>query len=131
MTTTTSHMRTTWILLSPVIIIAIGFIVATVFSSIIAEWAWLPLALVYWSLLGGCIYLFKGKKRVKAWIGKSRPSKGIVSLGWVVGLFPFTVLLMNLHLLTDPWIIALWLLFAWLIPFSRNYIGEGYCWMQQ
>ncbi|GAJ97765.1 CPBP family intramembrane glutamic endopeptidase [Geomicrobium sp. JCM 19055] len=120
-----SRAKTTWILLSPIIIIAIGFVVATLFSSFMNEWAWVPLAIVYWSLLGYCIYRFKGNKQVKSWLGKSRPSKGIVSLGWVVGLFPFTVLLMNLHVLNDPWIIGLWLLFAMINPVFEELYWRG------
>ncbi|WP_227394990.1 CPBP family intramembrane glutamic endopeptidase [Jeotgalibacillus aurantiacus] len=113
------------VLLSPLVIILIGFVTATIFSRFINEWAWIPLALVYWTSLALCIAFFKGNKRVKDWLKKSKPSKLSISLALIFGLFPMSILIMNVHLLDSPLIIVLWVAFALINPWFEELYWRG------
>lgn len=113
------------VLLSPPLIIIIGYLTATIFSSFINEWAWIPLAFVYWTSLAFCIFYFKGEKRVKDWLEKSKPSKLSISLALIFGLFPMSVLLMNYHLFDSALIIVLWIAFALVNPWFEELYWRG------
>ena len=61
-----------FLLFSPLLIILVGFTTATLFSRFIQEWAWVPLALVYWTAMGVFVFIGKGDKRLKDWIRKPK-----------------------------------------------------------
>lgn len=113
------------VLLSPPLIILVGYLTASIFSSFLNEWAWVPLALVYWTSLAICIVYFKGEKRVREWLGKSKPSKLSISLALIFGLFPMSVLIMNYHLFDSALIIFLWLAFALINPWLEEIYWRG------
>ena len=113
------------LLLSPFFIISLGFLTATIFNQYLQGWAWVPLALVYWSSLGMCIYYFKGDKSVKDWLGKSNPSKLWVTLSLLLGMFPLTILMMSYHLFASISLILFWLMFALINPWFEELYWRG------
>lgn len=76
------------LLLSPFLIIFLGFSTAAIFSGFLDGWAWIPLAIVYWGSLYFCSYYFKGAAPIKIWLGKARPSKLWVALSLLTECFP-------------------------------------------
>lgn len=120
-----SRKQSIYLMLSPFIIIGFGFLTATIFSRFLLGWAWVPLALVYWSSLGFCIYHFKGDKSVKDWLRKSNPSKLWKPLSLLIGMFPLTILIMNYHLFDSISLVLLWLLFAVINPWFEELYWRG------
>lgn len=115
-----------WLLfISPFFIILLGFLTATFFYQFIEGWAWIPLALVYWSLLGFCIYYFKDNKKLGDWFQKSKKAPFWITFTMLIGLFPLTILMMNYHLFHSVWLILYWLLFAIINPWLEEYYWRG------
>lgn len=116
-----TNLRFICLLASPLVIIFLGFITATVFSNLIDEWAWIPLALVYWGLLGTSIYIFKGNVKLNHWLQKSKraPVWNIITV--LIGFIPLSILVMNYHLFDSIWLIAYWLLFALINPWFEEF----------
>lgn len=113
------------VLFTPPLIICLGFITATVFSSFMNEWAWVPLALIYWSSLFFCIIYFKGDKNIRDWVKKSKPSKLSIGLALVFGLFPMTILAFNYYLFDSLLLVVLWILFALINPWFEEFYWRG------
>lgn len=114
-----------FLLISPFVIIFLGFSTATIFKQYIQGWAWIPLALVYWSSLGFCIYHFKGDQSIKNWLGKSKSSKSWITISLLIGMFPLTILMMNFHLFDSISLVLLWLLFALINPWFEELYWRG------
>lgn len=110
---------------SPFFIILLGFLTATFFNRIIDGWAWIPLALVYWTLLGFCIYLFKENKSLGDWFQKSKKAPFWITLTMLIGMFPLTILIMNYQLFHSIWLIIYWLLFALINPWFEEFYWRG------
>ena len=115
-----------WLLFtSPFLIILLGFLTASFFNNIIGGWAWVPLAIVYWSLLGLSIWKFKGSKNLSDWYKKSNNAPFCLSITMLVGMFPLTILLMNYNLFDSIWLINYWLLFEIINPWFEEYYWRG------
>ncbi|MFP7224462.1 CPBP family intramembrane glutamic endopeptidase [Priestia filamentosa] len=113
------------ILLSPIIVILLGFITATGFSRFIDGWAWIPLAIVYWSSLGFCIVYFKENKQVKDWLKKPENSILPIILSLLLGMFPLSILIINYKLFVSIVLIVLWILFALINPWFEELYWRG------
>jgi len=115
-----------WLLFaSPFIIILFGFLTATFFNHLIDGWAWIPLAIVYWSLLGFSIYFFKDNKKLGDWFQKSKKAPFWITITLLVGMFPLTILIMNYHLFNSVWLIIFWVLFAIINPWFEEFYWRG------
>ncbi|OZI12008.1 hypothetical protein CEW92_08575 [Bacillaceae bacterium SAS-127] len=125
MTLNITNRKRNFILVSPIVVILLGFITATICSKVIDEWAWVPLAIVYWSSLGLCIKYFKGHKQIKDWLKKPQSSKFIVFFTLILGLFPMSVIMMNYEIFNSIWLVVLWLLFAIINPFFEELYWRG------
>ncbi len=112
--------------LSPVLVIAVGLYCAVKASRFLAEWAFIPLALVYWLLLFICSYVHFGKSLFARLF--SKPKKGVLwpVLCLLAGLIPLPVFLLNLKLFTAPLVVVLWLVFAAVNPFFEEVYWRGY-----
>lgn len=112
-------------LISPFVIILLGYLTAALFSNFVDGWAWVPLAIVYWGSLGFCIIYFKEGRRIQEWLGKSKPSKGSVIVSLALGMFPLTILITNYELFDSILLIILWLLFALINPWFEELYWRG------
>lgn len=110
---------------SPLFIILLGFLTATFFHYFIGGWAWIPLAIVYWSALGFSIWTFKGDKKLSDWFQKSKKAPLWITITMIIGMFPLTILMMNYHLFDSIWFILYWLLFALINPWLEEYYWRG------
>ncbi len=81
---------------SPLIVIVIGFISAYIFQTFMQEWAFIPLALIYWSAIFMVTYKYFGRARIAGLFAK--PERNILwtVLCFVVGFIPLPIFLMNL-----------------------------------
>lgn len=91
----------------------------------IGPWAWAPVVLVYWGLLGLLIARYKGPETFRRWTGPARGGAGWTVLALVVGLIPLPILLQNAHLLSDPVVLVCWLLFALINPWFEEFYWRG------
>src|SRR5690554_6316103 len=119
------NMKFWFLFTSPFFIILFGFLTATIFTQFINEWAWIPLAIVYWSLLGFFIWTFKGSKNLGDWLQKSKKAPVWITATMLFGMVPLTILIMNYHLFDSIWLIFYWLLFAILNPWFEEYYWRG------
>ena len=117
------EMRQRITLLSPIIIFVIGGVTACIGGLFLGVWAWLPLALIYWSMLAFFMTWGRNHETILRWF--LPPAKG--TWGWsmlaiAVSFIPLPILLMNWPLLRpiDVWLP--WLLFALINPWFE----EGY-----
>ena len=110
-------------LVSPLLVIAFGHLVARLAVPSLGAWAWVPVSFTYWALMGLFIGLSAGPAVFRNWL---RPSRG--SWCWralpllIPVLFVPVVFLPNTQLLGLNTLTLLWLLVALLNPF----LEEGY-----
>lgn len=111
---------------SPLIVIVIGFISAYIFQTLMQEWAFIPLALVYWGVMFMVTYKYLGRAGIAGLFAK--PERNILwsILCFAVGFIPLPIFLMNLGLFTAPMVIALWLIFAIINPFFEEIYWRGF-----
>lgn len=113
------------ILISPLVIITLGSITAFTFSCFINEWAWIPLAIVYWLLTGICIVFFKGTKQIQDWFLPSKFTRASNIVSMLLGMIPLSILAMNYHLFDSALLIILWILFALINPWFEELYWRG------
>lgn len=111
-----------FLLLSPWLVLVVGHAAARIAAHYIGTWAWVPLALVYWGLLGGLIVWGNGKDARKRWFSPPRGPRRWSVVAVAVGFITLPILILNRHLLADPTIFVLWILFALINPWFE----EGY-----
>ena len=111
---------------APVIVVLISSCSSFIFSTFIQEWAWIPVAIFYWGSIFAFIYFYTTKEERLKWL-----SRVDGHLGWkigtvLVGLFPLTILFMNLGLLSESIAATIfWLLFAFINPFFEEGFWRG------
>ena len=114
-------------ILAPIFVIAFGSIITVILYSFMNEWAWVILALAYWSSSFLIAYKALGKEDMRALFQKPVGSRGWLVLSIVVGLIPLSILLLNLNLLIFyPFVTVLWILFAFVNPFFEQVFWRGY-----
>lgn len=114
-------------ILAPIVVIVFGAIVACLFYFFINEWAWVILALAYWSSSFSITVKTLGKSEIQALFQKSVGSRRWYFLAIIVGLIPLPILLLNLNLLISfPLVTALWFMFAFINPFFEQVFWRGY-----
>lgn len=64
-------------------------------------------------------------RKLSAWFRPSRGPRLWTVLALAAGLIPLPILLLNLHLLTDPVLVAAWLLFAFINPWFEEAYWRG------
>ncbi|MEM7335021.1 MAG: CPBP family intramembrane glutamic endopeptidase [Chloroflexota bacterium] len=110
------------LILSPFLVIALGYTTARVAGIVLGDWAWVPLTAVFWTTLGILISVHGGMARWREWL---QPSKG--HWRWIVlailsGLLPLPVFLLDWETIRPLWVWLPWLLFAFINPWFE----EGY-----
>lgn len=121
-------MKRTLLILSPLLVIGIGHVSARIAVRLVGDWAWVPLVVAYWALLGALIWWGRRPDAVRRWTGPargSRRSRGWTALALLVGLIPLPILLQNYHLLADPAVFIGWLLFALINPWFEEFYWRG------
>lgn len=118
-------MKRAILIISPFIVIGLGHIAARIAVSAIGTWAWIPVVLLYWGLLGALVAWGSGPKAMQRWLAPARGSRGWTALALVVGLIPLPILLQNFHLLADPAVFVGWLLFALINPWFEEFYWRG------
>ncbi len=111
---------------SPLIVIAIGFACAHIFQTLIREWAFIPLALIYWGVTFAVAFKYLGKAGIAGLFARPERSIPWTILCLIVGLIPLPIFLMNLKLLTSPEVTVLWVMFAIINPFFEEIYWRGF-----
>jgi membrane protease YdiL (CAAX protease family) len=111
---------------SPMVVIAIGFIIAYMLSPIMEEWVFIPLALAYWAIIFAISYKNLGKEQFISLFAKPERKALWPILSLVVGFIPLSIFLMNLNLINSPLVIALWLMFAIINPLFEEIYWRGF-----
>ena len=111
---------------TPLIVIVIGCVSAYIFQSFMQEWAFIPLALIYWGVTFALAYKYLGRAGIAGLFAQPERNIPWAVLCFVVGLIPLPIFLMNLGLLTDPVVIILWLIFAMINPFFEEVFWRGF-----
>ena len=117
-----SEARRRLILLSPIGIIAVGYLTARFARDVFGIWVWMPMVLVVWGMFGFMIAFGGGREAIRRWLQAPQGGWSWAVLAMVVGLIPLSVFLLGWKLFPSAWIVAAWLLFALINPF----LEEGY-----
>ncbi len=122
MTQLSSESRRRLVLLSPLVIIALGYFIARVGGDISGVWVWIPMTLIVWGMFGFMIAWGGGNGAVRRWLRAPQGARGWAVLALVVGLTPLGVFLRYWNSFPSVWIVSAWLLFAIINPL----LEEGY-----
>lgn len=106
------------------LLIAIGFIVAVIFNQLIGEWAFIPLALVYWAAI--FIIVKPTKKQLSSLFSAPRTSTKYVLLAMVPALFGIVSFAWGIQYIRGLGLILLWILFALINPIAEELFWRGY-----
>lgn len=110
------------ILLSPLVIIAVGRSIAYLAGVMLGIWVWIPMVLAVWGIFALMIAWGGGREAIRRWLRAPQGAWGWSVLAVVVGLIPLSVFILHWKLFPSVWIILAWLLFALINPF----LEEGY-----
>jgi membrane protease YdiL (CAAX protease family) len=101
------------VLVSPILVVAIGHFAARLFYSLFGDWAWLGSSLTYWGSMILVIWLLGDKQSIKNWFAKSQGSKWWILLALAMGAISFPLLFFpNLQVMKPFGLVVLWFLFA-------------------
>ncbi len=113
-------------LLSPLVVVGLGFVLARITFSIWGLWSWIPVIIYYWGVLVGLIAWGGGRKVIRHWLGPSRNGRWIwvwrILALVVPALFLSTGFLPNLASMNGWWVVVLW--FG--LGAINSWIEEGY-----
>ncbi|KEK22658.1 hypothetical protein [Bacillus gaemokensis] len=85
-------------LISPIIIILLGYIGTKLCYPYLKEWTWIVTAILYWTLMGSMLFSFCTKEDIKGWFEKGKQSKPLLLLAILIGVFPMLgILLLNYY----------------------------------
>jgi len=117
-----SQNRQRLISLSPLVIIAVGYVTARLAGGVFGIWVWIPMILVVWGMFGFMIAWGGGREAIRRWLQPSQGAWGWTVLAIGVGSIPLGVFILGWNLFPSVWIVLAWLLFALINPF----LEEGY-----
>lgn len=116
-----SDLRKRFILISPLVIIGVGYLTAYLIEGWTGLWSWLPLALVFWGMTTLLIVTGGRKAWIMRWLSRPRRSWGWSILAMAVGFLPLPLLVIGPNGTTmAQWIP--WAVFVVLNPWFE----EGY-----
>lgn len=117
-----SQNRQRLILLSPLVIIAVGYLIVHIAEGVFGMWVWIPMTLIVWAMFGFMISWGAGRETIRRWLQPAQGAWGWSALAIVVGLIPLSVFVSGWNLFPSVWIVLAWLLFALINPL----LEEGY-----
>jgi membrane protease YdiL (CAAX protease family) len=118
--TSQDHQRL--ILLSPLVIIAVGRLTAYLAGDVFGIWVWIPMTLIVWGMFAFMIAWGGGREAIGRWLQPPQGAWGWAVLASAVGLIPLSIFIQNWRLFPSVWLVLAWLIFALINPF----LEEGY-----
>src|SRR5512134_2118554 len=65
------------VLLSPIVVVGLGFMLARLTVSMCGAWSWIPIIIYYWGVLAALIVWGGGRESVRRWLRPSRTDRWI------------------------------------------------------
>lgn len=118
------HNQKNLIILSPFIIICLGFLAAKLSTRYIGEWAFIPTALIYWTEII-ILILITVKSNLRKFFQKPIDKKKWLIMCIVIGLIPSIVLVTEYHRFNSILLIVLWIVFAVMNSFLEEIYWRG------
>lgn len=112
------------IIISPFIIISLGFIVSKISIKYIAEWAFIPVALIYWGATT-LLTLIAAKSNWRKFFQKPLNKKKWFIMCVVIGFIPSIVLVMEYQRFHSILLIVLWIVFSLINSFLEEIYWRG------
>lgn len=113
--------RRALVLLSPLVLVGLGWSVEKLTGPRLGAWAFVPAMLVFWAFIAAAV-VWGSRRPVGEWLRRPRGSWMWPVLAVLVGLLSVRELLAGWRVLQAPLVAALWLLFALVNPWME----EGY-----
>lgn len=111
---------------SPIIIVIACSLISILFTSFLGVYAYIPVLLIYWSILFVFI-LFKGntKNMIKGWLQSAKGSKLWSMLPFLTVILTIPMVIMNWHFLTDGYILISLIIFTAINPWFEEFYWRG------
>ncbi len=113
------------ILLSPLLIIALGYLTAKIGGYYLGVWSWIPLTIIIWSAMVFFIFYGTNKEARLKWLQPSKGKWGWLVLAILVGFIPLPLLLFHWQLLIPTEIWVSWLIFGFVNPWIEESYWRG------
>jgi membrane protease YdiL (CAAX protease family) len=110
------------VLLSPIVVLVLGYAAARISGHLWGAWSWIPVTLVYWITLALIIAGAGGWADYRRWLQPSHGAWGWRLLSFLTTVLFIPVFLLNFRSLNQSWIISSWLAVALIDP----WLEEGY-----
>lgn len=114
----------TKIILLPIVIIVIGFVVAVIANHIIGEWAFIPLSIVYWSLI--FIVVKPTKNKLTEIFKYSHINLKYILIAFIPVLLCIVSFVWGIQYINNVFLIVLWILFAIVNPIAEEMFWRAY-----
>ncbi|MPS71943.1 MAG: hypothetical protein E2590_02225 [Chryseobacterium sp.] len=117
--------KSTFVIISPFLIIIVNIITAIIFGNLIGKWAFIPLILIEWILFLFFIIKYGGASSIRNWLKKSGKNWGWNVFAIIIALTPLPIFLKHYQLL-DNWSVWLpWILLALINPWLEEFYWRG------
>jgi membrane protease YdiL (CAAX protease family) len=113
-------------IISPFLVILLGFICSKLLSTYINEWAFVPVMIIYWTITVFIVYKSIGINKIKEYFIKPIGNRLWLILAIIIGVMPVAVLMQNLSIITSPFLIGLCILVAIINSFFEEIYWRGY-----
>jgi membrane protease YdiL (CAAX protease family) len=100
------------VLLSPILVVGLGFVLARLMTTVWGAWSWIPVILYYWGILVALMIWGGGRAALRRWLRPSRTDRWIwvwrVLALAVPAIFLATGFLPDLAAMNGWWVVVLW-----------------------
>jgi membrane protease YdiL (CAAX protease family) len=117
--------RSRTVLLSPVVVLVVGYAVARISGHLWGVWSWIPVTLVYWITLALIMAFAGGRTEYRRWLQPSHGAWGWRLLSCATTVLFVPVFLLNFRSLAQPWVISSWLVVAIVDPWLEECYWRG------
>ena len=122
-----AYQHRTFVVASPILIIIVGNFAAQFFVSLLDQWAWIGVFLVYWGSMLLTIKLCGGFQNLQKWFSKPLGSRWWLVLAIFVGLLAFPILLVpHISIMKSVPLVIAWFVFAVINSICEEIYWRGF-----
>ncbi len=110
--------------LTPIILLVVTQITAVVLGKYLGEFVYIPIILIYWSILGFILYKF-GFYNIRRWLNKPQGHWGWIILAVLLGFSSLPLFLNNMDVFRNPAVLIPHIVFFIINPWLEEFYWRG------